>query len=97
MNHSHYRILRLAPLAALLGSPFVALAAPKPAAPAANAALVAALQAVSPDPLGGRLGLVAATARTLDNRTAPAMRSEQTAMIEADRQAYAAWKNTRKS
>lgn len=95
MKLSHYPILRLAPLAALLGSPFVALAAPKPAA--ANAALVAALQAVSPDPLGGRLGLVAATARTLDNRTAPAMRSEQTAMIEADRQAYAAWKNTRKS
>ena len=94
MKPSNFPLLRLA---ALLVSPLAALAAPKPAAPAANAALVAALQAVSPDPLGGRLGLVAATARNLENRTPPAGRTEQTAMVEADRQAYAAWKNTRKS
>ncbi len=82
-------------LSALLASPLTALAAPAPAP--ANTALVAALQAVSPDPLGGRLGLVAASARQLETRTERTSRAEQTAMIEADRKAYSAWKNTRKS
>lgn len=95
MTFPNSPITRSVVLTVLLASPLTALASPKPAAP--NAALVAALQAVSPDPLGGRLGLVAATARTPDNRPERGSRAEQTAMIEADRKAYSAWKNTRKS
>ncbi len=82
-------------LGALLASPLTTLAAPKPAA--SNSALVAALQAVSPDPLGGRLGLVAASARLGEVRTERTSRAELTASNEADRKAYSAWKGTRKS
>ncbi len=86
---------RLFVLGALLAAPLSATAAPKPAT--ANAALVAALPAVSPDPLGGRLGLVAASTRLGESRAGQSARSESTAMIQADLKAYSAWKNTRKS
>ena len=64
-------------------------AAPK--AEARSAAIVAALQAVSPDALGGQLGLTVATVRA--NERAPSRRAAaiQTAN-DTDRRAYAAWK-----
>jgi hypothetical protein len=68
------------------------------------AALVAALQAVSPDPLGGRLGLAASGARP---NTAPATapqpaaasrgRTAQAAPLDRDHRAYVIWKSTQKS
>ncbi len=69
-----------------------------------TAALVAALQAVSPDPLGGRLGLAACGARP---NTAPATatppaaasrgRTAQAAPLDRDHRAYVLWKSARKS
>lgn len=78
-----------------------AMAAPKKADERA-AALVAALQAVSPDPLGGRLGLAATTARPTGNVSATAGNSPrgltaENARAEQDRRAYASWKNAQKS
>ena len=98
---------RLAPLLfALVGF----LAASRPALAAAKkndertAALVATLQAVSPDPLGGRLGLAASGARP---HTAPATatppaaanrgRTAQAAPFDRDHRAYVIWKSTQKS
>jgi hypothetical protein len=69
-----------------------------------TAALVAALQAVSPDPLGGRLGLAASGVRP---DTAPATaappaaasrgRTAQTAPLDRDHRAYVIWKSVQKS
>ncbi len=95
MPFSTSSLLRAFCLSATLASPLAAIAAPKTAA--ANAALVAAVQAVSPDPLGGRLGLAATSTRNSDTRSDRTVRAEQTAMIEADRKAYSAWKASRKS
>ncbi|MSU49161.1 MAG: hypothetical protein EXS37_08780 [Opitutus sp.] len=63
-----------------------------PTTPARTAALVAAVEAVSPDPLGGRLGLAIASARTATQ--SPAAKNALTAQVS---DAYAAWKNARKS
>ena len=68
-------------------------AAPK--ADARSAAVVAALQAVSPDPLGGSLGLTVANA--LASERAPSTRAAAARnTIDTDRQAYAAWKKSPK-
>jgi hypothetical protein len=67
-------------------------------ADARNAELVAALQAVSPDPLGGRLGLAAATAQAA---ALPAAKrndaSWQARVIKSDQRAYALWKGGNQS
>ena len=60
-----------------------------------NTALVAALQAVSPDPLGGRLGLAAATAQAT---ALPTAKSNGVAVQDRnDQRAYAQWKDASKS
>ena len=62
-------------------------------------ALVAALQTVSPDPLGGRLGLAVAATST----PTPALSAKsngltaQNSGVSADQRAYQLWKNDRKS
>lgn len=68
-----------------------------------TAALVAALQAVSPDPLGGRLGLAATRARTettpasaSTSSTAPSF-TAQSVRLDLDQRAYLIWKNSQKS
>lgn len=62
-------------------------------------ALVAALQTVSPDPLGGRLGLAVAAARTpTTDLSSPARsRTVQNTGATADQRAYQRWKNAQKS
>jgi hypothetical protein len=77
-----------------------ALAAPKKA-DEHTASLVAALQAVSPDPLGGRLGLAATAARTeiapaRSESTAPKL-TVQSARATIDQRAYVIWKSSQKS
>ena len=74
------------------------LLAAAPKADARTQALVAALQAVSPDPLGGRLGLAAATA----NQPAVAKEAGQNLTAQAsnaqlDQRAYVLWKSSPKS
>lgn len=84
-------------------SAIVLVAASRPALAAApkadvrSTALVAALQAVSPDPLGGNLGLTVANA--LANERAPSNSAAiAKSTIDTDRQAYSAWKkNSKKS
>jgi hypothetical protein len=66
-------------------------AAPKADARAAE--LVAALQAVSPDPLGGRLGLAVTPSNAADKSAA----KTQTTQMTADQRAYASWKAATKS
>ncbi len=74
------------------------LLAAAPKADARAKALIAALQAVSPDPLGGRLGLAASGehSTTLANGTADkvAVKSPQ---ADADHRAYLVWKSAQKS
>lgn len=89
------------PLFALVGL----LAASRPTLAAATksdartTALVAALQAVSPDPLGGRLGLAASAARTPAVATVAGGSSytAQSQQAESDRRAYIIWKSSQKS
>ncbi len=60
--------------------------------------LVAALQAVSPDPLGGRFGFALATGYDPKADLASQTRlSAKVAGTDADRLAYASWKNAKKS
>jgi hypothetical protein len=82
-----------------LFSAIVLVAASRPALAAApkvdarSTALVAALQAVSPDALGGKIGLTVAT--TLANDRAPSNRAAAVKnTTDTDRQAYAAWKKS---
>lgn len=56
-------------------------------------ALVAALQAASPDPLGGRFGLEVAAIDGSEN----ALRFSQAARLSPDQLAYLQWKKTLKS
>jgi len=71
-------------------------AAPK--ADARTAALVAALQAVSPDPLGGRLGLEASATQAAPLLTAPVQRNYAAAnTVDRDQRSYAIWKSALKS
>jgi hypothetical protein len=82
----------------LLAASRPALAA-APKADARTIELVAALQAVSPDPLGGRLGLAAATVQAApaapakDNRRV----ASQSVLIDHDQRAYLLWKSSQKS
>jgi len=66
-----------------------------------SAALVAALQAVSPDPLGDRLGLAASGARTETTPSANAPKrgglTAQSSRALYDQRAYAIWKSSQKS
>lgn len=76
-----------------------AVAAPAAKADAKNAKLVAALLAVSPDPLGGELGSSAPTAAATTvaaNSRKPEL-NKAAATAEADNRAYAAWKRANKS
>ena len=77
--------------------PASVLAAKKP--DTRTAALVAALHAVSPDPLGGRLGYDVTAARTpvLTTDTERSAVTAQASRDEVDRQAYVVWKRTQKS
>lgn len=77
-----------------------AVAAPKKADERPSA-LVAALQAVSPDPLGGKLGLAASGSRT-DVAPAPTGTNKRTLTVQAsravyDQRAYLIWKSANKS
>jgi len=91
-------VLALAAIMGLLAASQSALAA-TPKIDARAQALVAALQAVSPDPLGGRLGLAVAAA----NVPAIAKDSDryqvatQTTRAEYERRAYIIWKSSQKS
>ena len=95
-NHS---ISVLLAFAGLLAASQPALAAAKKPDVRATGALVSALQAVSPDPLGGRLGLAATTAsapvleKTLPGRDYAA----QTQRAELDQRSYLIWKSSQKS
>jgi hypothetical protein len=66
-----------------------------------TAALVVALQTVSPDPLGGRLGLAASASRTdsASSATTPTNRGLTAEMSRAvlDQRAYLIWKSAQKS
>lgn len=66
-------------------------------ADARAAALVSALQAVSPDPLGGRLGLSAAAGVEVITQSSPSRVTAQTSNAQLDQRAYNAWKRTQKS
>lgn len=93
---SHRPSLSLFAFVGLLAASQPLLAA-APKADARATALVAALQAVSPDPLGGRLGLAATAVRP----AAPLKTSSNAQLTvqtsESDRRAYLAWKNAQKS
>lgn len=96
-----HRLLSLLALVTLLGSTQSAFAASKKA-DENTAALVAALQAVSPDPLCGRLGLAATTARSADAvapaaTTSPRRVTVMNTTAERDRRAYLIWKSAQKS
>ena len=62
-------------------------------------ALVAALQAVSPDPLGGRFGLAIAAARNpaAEISSPERARTVQFTGTSPDQRAYLLWKKTQKS
>ena len=83
----------------LLAASQPVLAATSKADARATAALVAALQAVSPDPLGGRLGLDVSTTRTPPlPATKPGNRFvTQSNRAELDRRTYLVWKSSQKS
>ena len=69
------------------------LLAAAPKADARAAALIAALHAVSPDPLGGRLGLAASSA----GLPAMAKQTTKSQAAQLDQRAYATWKAATKS
>ena len=64
-----------------------------------TSALVAALHAVSPDPLGGRLGLAASAARaeTAAVSSTRNVLTAQSARAIYDERAYVIWKSSQKS
>ena len=73
--------------------------AASPKTDARATALVAALQAVSPDPLGGRLGLAAAPEQAAmpTSRTVTSSVAKGDARTDGDHRAYLAWKSAQKS
>ena len=74
------------------------LLAAAPKADARTAALVAALQAVSPDPLGGRLGLAVVSAgQPVVTKGADQNLTAQSSNAQLDQRDYVIWKNERKS
>lgn len=94
---NHIALSLFAALSLLTVSPSL-VAAPK-STDTRVGALVAALQAVSPDPLGGRLGLDVAAARTSGpGMSSPSSnRTVQNSGVTADQRAYQLWKKTQKS
>ncbi len=86
-------------LAAGLLAASQSLLAAAPKADVRAASLVAALQAVSPDPLGGRLGLEvsAASARPLPKASDARNYAVQSSRAEDDQRTYLLWKNSQKS
>jgi hypothetical protein len=82
----------------LLAASQSALAA-APKADARATALVAALQAVSPDPLGGRLGLAAVAEQpaVATKRTTARSVAANNSGTDRDQRAYLAWKSAQKS
>ena len=79
----------------LAASQSLLAAAPKTDARAT--ALVAALQAVSPDPLGGRLGLAALAERPAMPAKTVTNVAAQGSRTDGDHRAYLAWKSAQKS
>ena len=81
------------------------LAASQPmlaAAPKADArakALITALQTVSPDPLGGRLGLAALAVPTMavPNESTAGQDAAKSPRAEADQRTYLVWSSAQKS
>ena len=92
------QFLLLLPMIGLLAVSQPALAATKKADQRIKA-LVTALQAVSPDPLGGHLGLVVATALAATPTPTKGERNfaQQSSRINPDQSAYLNWKNAQKS
>lgn len=83
-------------LVALLAASRPLLAA-APKTDARTAALVAALQAVSPDPLGGQLGRAVVRPAAPAQGTVLGHTANQSARAETDHRAYLVWKRTQKS
>ncbi len=73
------------------------LLAAAPKTDARTAALVAALQAVSPDPLGGQLGRAVVRPAAPAQGTVLGHTANQSARAETDHRAYLVWKRTQKS
>ena len=75
------------------------LLAAAPKADARASALVAALQAVSPDPLGGRLGLAASAVPSSTPASGVTGNNliSQASHVDRDHRAYLAWKSAQKS
>jgi hypothetical protein len=94
-NHTASILFALAGL--LAASQPVLAATTKPDVRAA--ALVSALQAVSPDPLGGRLGLAAATVLTpaLEKDLPGQDYAAQIQRAKLDQRSYLIWKSSQKS
>jgi hypothetical protein len=94
---NHIALSLFAALSLVTASPSL-LAAPKTTDTRVGV-LVAALQAVSPDPLGGRLGLDVAAARTSgpEMSSPSSNRTVQNSGVTADQRAYQLWKKTQKS
>ncbi|MBM3853773.1 MAG: hypothetical protein FJ399_11555 [Verrucomicrobia bacterium] len=88
MKHSHFATF-VSAIALFAASQPMLAAAPK--ADVRDAAMVAALSAVSPDPLGGRIGLAIASARSVEQGIGRA----PVVLGDLDRQAYAVWKASR--
>lgn len=83
---------------AALTQPAVAASSKKEKDAAKTAALVAALQAVSPDPLGGRLGLAATSPRSEAPVSATTTDSRKgVTRMDLDQRAYVIWKSSQKS
>lgn len=81
-----------------LTQPAMAASSKKEKDAAKTAALVAALQAVSPDPLGGRLGLAATTPRSEAPVSVTTTDSRKgVTRMDLDQRAYVIWKSSQKS
>lgn len=83
---------------AAVTQPALAASSKKEKDAAKTAALVAALQAVSPDPLGGRLGLAATSPRSETTVSSPATPANKgVTRFDLDQRAYVIWKSSQKS
>jgi hypothetical protein len=83
---------------AALTQPASAASSKKEKEAAKTAALISALQAVSPDPLGGRLGLAATSPRSESPvTTTTAGARKDVTRLDVEQRAYVVWKNSQKS
>ena len=88
----------VAAFAVLAVSQPVMAASKKPAQRRETQTLVAALQAVSPDALGGRLGLNIATANAPKSKVAaPTQQVVKSSARSSDQLDYLSWKSAKKS